>query len=94
VEHFEDDKFIYIVMELCPGGDLTKLLFEHGNSLAEGDARAVFWQVLVTIQHLHHRNITHRDLKPENILIEHAKGSYITHVADFGFAKACRGHDR
>jgi serine/threonine protein kinase len=90
VDHFEDKKTIYIVMEFISGGDLARMLQARPQQrLTEDEARPIFWQLLVTIQHLHNRGIVHRDIKPENIMLECVPGPYPirTIVVDFGLAK-------
>lgn len=90
VDHYKDDKTIYIVMEYIAGGDLGRMLQTRPHHrLDEDEARPIFWQLLVTIQYLHNRGIVHRDIKPENIMIECVPGSYPirTILVDFGLAK-------
>ncbi|CAI5473959.1 unnamed protein product [Closterium sp. Yama58-4] len=65
---YENDAFIFLLMELCPDGDLFKLISER-NGLPETEARYVFKRVALAVQHCHRNGIVHRDIKPENILL-------------------------
>lgn len=66
---YEDQKKIYIVMELIEGGEMfdyiTKWLI-----LTEAETALIIYQIIYTINYLHECGIVHWDLKPENILIE------------------------
>merc|ERR1719456_1222790 len=67
-EAFEDDRYIYLVLELCQGGDLLERVAAPVVRMSEQEAAMLFVQMLGAVQHLHVRNIMHRDLKPENFL--------------------------
>ncbi|PRP79028.1 calcium/calmodulin-dependent protein kinase I [Planoprotostelium fungivorum] len=84
-EMFEDQKFIYLVMELVTGGELFETIVERG-SYSEKDASVVITQLLQAVQYLHGKGIVHRDLKPENLLYEDATATTIK-IADFGLSK-------
>jgi calcium-dependent protein kinase len=90
-ETFEDDQYLYIVMELCSGGDL----FERTKAAApfsEADAAIIIRQVLRCVNYLHERGICHRDLKLENFLFtssaDVSKASL--KMIDFGLATTCK----
>jgi protein kinase A len=80
---FQDPDDVYLVMDFVPGGELFRLLVEHG-SFPEPVARFYAAEVLLTLEYLHERNIAYRDLKTENVLIGHDGHIRLT---DFGFAK-------
>jgi serine/threonine protein kinase len=68
LHHFScDDQSIYLVMDLCPGGDLFQYISTHG-PFEEPVAALVFKQLVGAIAYCHMRGVAHRDLKPENIL--------------------------
>ncbi len=51
---------------------------------SEKQAKIIFAEILLTIEHLHDKNILYRDLKPENILIDEMGHIKLT---DFGLSK-------
>jgi hypothetical protein len=67
-EAFEDDQTIYLVLELCDGGDLLERVAVARERLPEKEAAFLFLQMLGSVQHLYLRGVVHRDLKPENFL--------------------------
>jgi len=71
------------VLDLCPGGDLFSLIQKH-RSFTPKQAKFLFAEVVVAMEHLHKHDILYRDLKPENILVDewgHLK------LTDFGLSK-------
>ena len=68
----------YIVMEFCPGGDLTKMI---GNNDASYSRIAI--DVLNGLNDLHINGKVHRDLKPENVLFKEDGTAALT---DFGIS--------
>nr|CAC79947.1 protein kinase [Nyctotherus ovalis] len=67
MKHYESKRYLYIVMEYCPGGDLFQKVIKQ-NKFNEAEAAIVMEEVLRAINHCHHLGIIHRDLKPENIM--------------------------
>ncbi|KAG2154650.1 kinase-like protein [Suillus clintonianus] len=83
-----DPEFLYIMLELCTGGDLFTYITTHSkHRLCEGEAKYIMYQLLKGLKYLHDRMISHRDLKPENILL-FSPGPYPRiQIADFGLAR-------
>lgn len=84
---YRDSKQIYLVMELCLGGELFDRIVEQ--DLCESDAAIVMQQILRAVFYMHSAGICHRDLKPENFLFlkkAPIKGN-ILKVIDFGVAE-------
>ena len=77
---------VYMVMELCHGGELFDRIAECGG-LAEEEAKRYFVQILHALSHCHENRVYHRDLKPENILLDADDNAK---VADFGLAAVYR----
>ena len=86
---FTSKNYLYMVLDLCPGGDLFNLIQRHKNFTAK-QAKFLIAEVILAVEHLHKNNILYRDLKPENILIDewgHLK------LTDFGLSKENFGPD-
>lgn len=66
-ENFEDHKNIYLVMELCTGGELFDRIIEAGH-FTEVQAAILMQQIVRAIYYMHESHVCHRDLKPENFL--------------------------
>lgn len=67
-EAFEDANAIYLVLELCEGGDLLERVATTNAQMPEREAAKLLVQMLGAIQHLHMHGVVHRDVKPENFL--------------------------
>ncbi|TQD94534.1 hypothetical protein C1H46_019779 [Malus baccata] len=65
---FEDDHNVYIVMELCEGGELLDKILSRGGRYTEKDAKTIVVQILSVVSFCHLQGVVHRDLKPENFL--------------------------
>lgn len=85
LDFFEDERFVYMVLELCGGGDLYRRLRMVG-PLSEAEAAAYMGQLLAGLVYLHGRKIMHRDLKLSNLLLSHDRRRL--RIADFGLAVA------
>lgn len=79
---FRDEVSHYLVLELCPGGELWAMVKEIGCSDRTG--RHYLSQVLEAVMYLHDATIVHRDLKAENVLVD-SRGAM--KLVDFGTAK-------
>lgn len=88
-ETFEDHRNIYLVMELCTGGELFDRIIELGH-LTEHQAATIMQQILRAIYYMHQNKIAHRDLKPENFLFvtKEALEKAPLKIIDFGLS--CR----
>jgi tRNA A-37 threonylcarbamoyl transferase component Bud32 len=77
-----EDNQPYLVMELCPGGSLSKWL-KPENRPSQERVREVGVRIADALADAHARGVLHRDVKPGNILIN----SYgHPGLADFGLA--------
>jgi len=66
-ESFEDKRNIYLILELCNGGELFDRIMEAGQ-FTEVQAATVMQHMFRAIFYIHERQVCHRDLKPENFL--------------------------
>ncbi|CRG95327.1 calcium dependent protein kinase 3, putative [Plasmodium gallinaceum] len=85
LETFEDDEQIYLVMELCTGGELFDKIVKKG-CFIESYASFIMKQIYSVVNYLHIRNISHRDLKPENFLFYDKNPDSLIKIIDFGLA--------
>ncbi|KAJ7595980.1 Pkinase-domain-containing protein [Mycena floridula] len=74
---------IWIVTELCSGGELFDYLVEKGR-LTESETKLVFGQLCLAVAYLHEKGIVHRDLKLENVLLDERCR---VKLGDFGFTR-------
>ena len=79
----QDDKNIYLALELVNGGDFFSYL-RLNNKFAVEQSRFYICQIICVLDYLHRRNIIYRNLLPENILIH--KSGYLK-LAGFGTVK-------
>ncbi|KAG9439938.1 hypothetical protein H6P81_020103 [Aristolochia fimbriata] len=80
---FQDEEFLYLIMEYLPGGDMMTLLMRK-DTLTEDEARFYVGQTVLAIESIHKHNYIHRDIKPDNLLLDrygHMK------LSDFGLCK-------
>ena len=80
---FQEDDYLYLVMEFCPGGDFMSLLIKK-DILPEEEARFYTAELILAVDSIHKLDCIHRDIKPDNILID--KNGHIK-LSDFGLAK-------
>ena len=80
---FQDEDFLYLVMEYLPGGDLMTLLIRL-EILTEDMSRFYLAQTVVALEAIHSAGYIHRDIKPDNLLLD-ANGRM--KLSDFGLCK-------
>ena len=72
----------FLVMELCEGADLSRLIHLRG-ALPESQVRPILGQLARALEYIHSRGLVHRDLKPANVMITREGQVKLT---DFGLA--------
>ncbi|XP_036610803.1 serine/threonine-protein kinase MRCK alpha isoform X4 [Trichosurus vulpecula] len=78
---FQDDNYLYLVMDYYVGGDLLTLLSKFEDRLPEDMARFYLAEMVIAIDSVHQLHYVHRDIKPDNILMD--VNGHIR-LADFG----------
>ncbi|XP_053314729.1 rho-associated protein kinase 2 isoform X2 [Spea bombifrons] len=76
---FQDDKYLYMVMEYMPGGDLVNLMSNY--DMPEKWAKFYTAEVVLALDAIHSMGLIHRDVKPDNMLLD--KYGHLK-LADFG----------
>lgn len=80
---FRDNKYVYLLTEVCLGGELWTILRDKVH-FDDNITRFSVGCVLEAFNYIHSRGIVYRDLKPENLLIGNT--GYLK-LCDFGFSK-------
>ncbi|KAH9383166.1 hypothetical protein HPB48_023992 [Haemaphysalis longicornis] len=80
--YFEDDKNVYIVLELCSMRSLMEM-HRRRKTLTEVEARYFLHQILLGCRYLGQQRVIHRDLKLGNLLLNERME---LKIADFGLS--------
>ncbi|XP_021658434.2 calcium-dependent protein kinase 24-like [Hevea brasiliensis] len=84
-EAYEDKEGVYLVMELCEGGELFDRIVTKGH-YTERAAAMVTKTILEIVKVCHDHGVIHRDLKPENFLFADAGEKSQLKAIDFGLS--------
>ncbi|KAI4328961.1 hypothetical protein L6164_021271 [Bauhinia variegata] len=90
----EDANNVYIVMELCEGGELLDRILSRGGRYTEEDAKIIVLQILSVVAFCHLQGVVHRDLKPENFLFTSRSEDADMRLIDFGLSDFIRPEER
>ena len=86
-ESYDCDNLFYIIMEYCSGKSLQEIINQKSQKgqkwFTEKDVKAIAYQLLLALNHIHARNIVHRDVKPDNIMLTE---DFQVKLIDFGLA--------
>ncbi|WCJ38300.1 Protein kinase family protein [Euphorbia peplus] len=80
---FQDDEYLYLIMEYLPGGDMMTLLMRK-DTLTDEEARFYVAETVLAIESIHKHNYIHRDIKPDNLLLD--RYGHLR-LSDFGLCK-------
>lgn len=97
-EVFEERNCLYLIMELCTGGELFDRLFAQSEDKLTGTthftekrASTLVRKMLAAVNYLHVRGICHRDLKLENFIFANCSDDSEIILIDFGLSKLYHG---
>lgn len=76
---FQDSKYLYMVMDYMPGGDIVSLMSTY--EIPEAWAAFYTMEVVLALDTIHNMGFIHRDVKPDNMLLD--KTGHLK-LADFG----------
>ncbi len=82
-DHFLAYRTRFLVLDLCDGSDLFRVLRVRG-PLDEETVRAILGQIAEGLLYAHDSGVIHRDLKPGNVLVDRSGQVRLT---DFGLSK-------
>ncbi|GAB5590688.1 Serine/threonine kinase [Umbelopsis nana] len=84
---FQDDEYMYMVMDLMMGGNLGFHLMRQ--KFDESVIRFWMAELACAIKYLHQERVVHRDIKPDNILLDEDGHA---HLSDFNIASHLPSH--
>jgi hypothetical protein len=83
---FHDEKRVYLVLEIAPGGELFKRL-QAEKTFSEEQAGKWISQLAAALRVVHQHQVMHRDIKPENLLLDQNDN---IKIADFGWSTVAK----
>ena len=103
VESYEDNRYMYIVMEYMRNATELYTVIENRKKQIANDAtknfdslfpeeeiRQIMFMILGGLHHIHMNGVVHRDLKPENCLID---SEFRLRIIDFGLSKTASSRE-
>lgn len=81
--YFEDSNYVYLVLEMCHNGEMSRYLKERKLPFSEDEARHFMHQIVKGMLYLHTHGILHRDLTLSNLLLT---SNMNIKIGDFGLA--------
>uniref|UniRef100_A0A6J0SLD0 Serine/threonine-protein kinase PLK4 n=1 Tax=Pogona vitticeps TaxID=103695 RepID=A0A6J0SLD0_9SAUR len=81
--YFEDSNYVYLILEMCHNGEMSRYLKTRKNRFSEEEVRHFMHQIITGMLYLHTHGILHRDLTLSNLLLTNNMN---IKIADFGLA--------
>ncbi|KAK9398879.1 serine/threonine-protein kinase PLK4 [Crotalus adamanteus] len=81
--YFEDSNYVYLILEMCHNGEMSRYLKNRKNHFSEEEVRNFMHQIITGMLYLHSHGILHRDLTLSNLLLTNNMN---IKIADFGLA--------
>ncbi|KAG8893302.1 hypothetical protein FRB99_002068 [Tulasnella sp. 403] len=85
-DYFETAHNLYLIFDLCSGGELFDRICAKGNYY-EKDAADLVRTIMKAVKYIHDCGIVHRDLKPENLIFRSKAEDADVMIADFGLSR-------
>lgn len=85
-DYFETAHNLYLIFDLCSGGELFDRICAKGNYY-EADAADLVRTIMKAVEYIHRAGIVHRDLKPENLIFRTKAEDAEVMIADFGLSR-------
>ncbi|XP_076834890.1 serine/threonine-protein kinase PLK4 isoform X2 [Brachyhypopomus gauderio] len=85
--YFEDSNYVYLVLEMCHNGEMSRFLKDRKKPFTEEEVRHFMHQIVKGMLYLHTHGIMHRDLTLANLLLT---SNMNIKIADFGLATQLR----
>ena len=81
---------LFILMEMCAGGDLFDYIGNNGGRLSEREGARIFKQLLQAVAYLHDQaEVAHCDIKLANIMFARSTPNSSIRLIDFGLSSRC-----
>ncbi|XP_062991367.1 serine/threonine-protein kinase PLK4 isoform X2 [Elgaria multicarinata webbii] len=81
--YFEDSNYVYLILEMCHNGEMSRYLKNRKNRFSEEEVQHFMHQIIKGMLYLHSHGILHRDLTLSNLLLTNNMN---IKIADFGLA--------
>lgn len=82
---YKDQRYIYMITELCEGGDIFSMI-QKADNFNEKIASRIMKQVMNAVLYCHSNGIVHRDIKSDNILFLENNIDSPIKLIDFGIS--------
>jgi len=86
-DSYEDEASVYLVMELCEGGDLYDRIDDCRGVFTEADVAEIISQILRALAHCHLKGVVICDIKPDNFLFHRRGSDGVLKAIDFGLSR-------